>query len=250
MRVGCWLLVVVAWAAALAAADPQDDKQYVSAKEIFYAKFVPVSAPEPRRQKSNSAVKTKAKKVSSPSGSSQSGSPSLKYQIIQRMPDGGEVAVDPDTAFHSQDRIRISVESNIDGFLYVVQQGSTGSWTVLFPTPRVNQGRNVIQKGTKYEVPAPKWFVFDANPGTERVMVFLSKTVMKELPGFDAPVNSVTTVSPMLVASLNDRFNSRDLVFEKDTAPSPNGSQTPAVYVANPKESGEAVLTTILLKHN
>lgn len=248
MRTGCLLLVLVTGAIALAAADKQDDKKYVSAKDIFYAKFVPMSTPEPRRQ--NGPARTKARKGSLHSMTSHSASPSLKYQIIQRMPDGSEVAVDPDTAFHSRDHIRFSFESNIDGFLYVVQQGSTGSWTVLFPTPRVNQGRNAIQKGTKYEVPSQKWFVFDTNPGTERVMVFLSKTVMKELPGFDQPVNNVTTVSQTLVAKLDNQFNSRDLVFEKDTAPSQDGSQSPAVYVANPQQSGQAVLTTILLKHN
>jgi hypothetical protein len=34
--------------------------------------------------------------------------------------------------FHSGDRVRLSVESNLDGFLYVIEEGSTGAWDVLF----------------------------------------------------------------------------------------------------------------------
>jgi len=246
MKFCCLLLVLIAGAGLMA-----DDKQYVSAKAIFYAKGTPAghgsAAGHPGRRKTKSKDAPVDLKIAYEDAGAM---PAVKYQIIQRMANGSEVAVDPGAVFHSGDRIRLSVESNIDGYLYIVHQGSTGSWIVLFPSPKVNQGRNLIQKGTQYAVPSPRWFLFDSNPGSERLMVFLSKTVMKNLPGFDAPVTRDSTVEQGVVDELNNTVKSRDLVFEKDPAPSPNGPGSPAVYVANPRENGQAVQTTIILKHN
>ena len=56
-----------------------------------------------------------------------------------------------------------------------MQQGSSGSWTVLFPNPDINGGRNQIKKGDEYNVPDGAWFTFDDRPGTEQVFVFLSR---------------------------------------------------------------------------
>ena len=49
--------------------------------------------------------------------------------------------------------MKLAFESNIDGYLYVAQQGTSGNWTVLFPNPDINGGRNTIAPLHEYEVP-------------------------------------------------------------------------------------------------
>jgi hypothetical protein len=230
-----FLFVALLAAMNIAAAQ---EKQYLSAKELFYTN---ATKPKPPHAKKSSYVgKTAAVSYAG-----------LKYQILRKPPNGPEAPVDPDSVFHSGDRIRFVFESSIDGYLYVVQKGSSGRWNVLFPDPRVNQGKNSIQKEQKYDVPAGKWFTFDSTPGNEQIEVFLSRSAMKELPGFERPVMNVQTVTESVVDELNNKVNSRDLVFEKDSNAGQSAAQAPeAVYVVNRQESGQAVVVTITLRHN
>src|ERR1700730_9515148 len=43
----------------------------------------------------------------------------LGYTLFMRAPNGRSVRVEPEHEFHSGDRVRISLEPNVDGFLYV-----------------------------------------------------------------------------------------------------------------------------------
>jgi hypothetical protein len=175
----------------------------------------------------------------------------LRYRLIQQLPGNVEADVDPATPFHSGDRVRFSFESNIDGFLYVVQQGSSGRWTVLFPHPEINGGRNAIRRFEQYNVPTDDWFEFDANPGTEQVFVFLSREPLNQLPGFDQPVTKTETVNASVVGALQASIKSRDLVLQKDRGdrvPS-TGRTSQATYVVNRAEVGKAVAAVIELIH-
>lgn len=243
-----------------------DENQSVSAKELFYARVKPVKQVKTHgtkgtRLKSNGTNETYGSNESN-SGAGKITIPvayanntGLKYQLIQRLPDGTEAPVDLDTSFQSGDRIRLSFESNMKGYLYVVQQGSTGSWTVLFPDPRINGGQNTIDSGNLYVVPASGWFRFDENPGTERLMVFLSQEPLDTLPGVTRSADpGGLSVNQSIVDELNNKIKSenvktRALVFEKDNSPAPNGGRpVPAAYVVN--KLGKAVVAEIILRHN
>ena len=188
----------------------------------------------------------------SASGAPPSAAPTgLRYRLTQAATGGGETDVDPAKAvFKSGDRVRFAFESNIDGYLYVVQEGSSGRWTVLFPSPEINNGRNAIRHSEEYLVPPDGWFAFDANPGTEQVFVFLSKEPMSELPGFDKPVTRRESLNASVVESLQNSIRSRDLTFERDTRPQAQGGKIiQASYVVNRAELGKAVSVSITLNH-
>ena len=175
----------------------------------------------------------------------------LRFRLIQQSPDGGQIDVDSTTKqFQTGDRVKFVFDSNIDGCLYVVQQGSSGRWAVLFPSPQINGGRNNIRKGEQYQVPSDGWFAFDANPGTERVFVFLSREPLKQLPGFDRPITKTESIVSSVVEELQHSIRSRDLVFEKDAS---GGSRdkpvVQATYVVNRTELGQAVAASIELTH-
>ncbi len=172
----------------------------------------------------------------------------LRFRLIQKVADGGESDVDPGKTFKSGDSVRFAFESNIDGFLYVVQQGSSGNWTVLFPNPDINGGRNQIKKGEQYNVPDEAWFTFDDNPGTENVFVFLSRDQVSVLPGFNRPVTRMESVQAAVVRDLQNSIRSRDLIFERER-PAAGAKPSQSTFVVNREEVGKAVSAVIQLVH-
>lgn len=172
--------------------------------------------------------------------------PGIRFRLIQAGVNDAPMDVDPAGEFKTGDRLRFAFESNIDGYLYVAQQGASGNWDVLFPNPDINGGRNAVRRFEEYEVPGGDWFVLDEHVGTEQVFVFLSREPLKTLPGFDRPVRSMERGNATLVAELRNSVQSRDLVFAKDKAPV-KGQR--ASYVVNKAEVGKAVTASFNLIH-
>ena len=175
--------------------------------------------------------------------------PGLKYRIVQSRGSNGDVDADPVQTFHSGDRVRFAFASNIDGYLYVVQRGTSGQWTVLFPDPEANGGRNAIRKGEDYFVPNNGWFAFDETPGTEEVFVVLSTQPLDALPGFETPVTRRESVTASVVDGLQRSIQSRDLMFEKDRPAVVDGRTRQATYVVNRAELANRVAAFIPLQH-
>lgn len=174
----------------------------------------------------------------------------LRYRLIQQMPDGSEVDVDTAKTFHSGDKLRLSFESNIAGYLYVAMQGSSGTWTVLFPSVEINGGRNAVAPLEPYDVPSGNdWFQFDHNVGTEHLFVFLSREPLSQLPGFGRPVTRAETLTASVVQNLQQSIRSRDLVLQKDQSSGGKPGVRQATYVVNRAEVGKAVTATISLIH-
>jgi hypothetical protein len=173
--------------------------------------------------------------------------PGLRYGILHLRADNTEAEVDPDTTFHTGDRVRFSFEPNIDGYLYLVQQGSSGRWNVLFPNPQISGGTNAVQRGQRVSIPSEGWFKFDDTAGTENAFVLLSREPLSTLPGFNQPVTKMESIGPSLVDELKRGVNPRDLVFEKD--PGPPGGRHQAAFVVNRDELAKYVSATIQLVH-
>jgi hypothetical protein len=172
--------------------------------------------------------------------------PGIRFRMMLEGPDGKAIDVDPARDFHTGERIRFAFESNIDGYLYVAQQGTSGNWTVLFPNPEINGGRNAVKRFEDYVIPDDSWFRLEGNPGDEQLFVFLSRDPLKTLPGFDRPVTSFESSPPALVAQLQGQVASRDLILQKDKAAT-KGVQ--ATYVVNKGELGKAVTAKFTIAH-
>ena len=182
------------------------DQGYVSAKKLFYAE--PETSVKPTiKTPKKSATGIRTVPISYPVAG-------LRYTVLQEVQPGREVAVDPDKEFHSGDRVRFEFESNLDGYLYVTQEGSSGLWTVLFPDARINGGKNQVQKRQPYQVPArTKYFVFNDVPGNEKLIVFLAKSPLNDLP---RDANSTPqTVDHGVIDELNNRVPVSRLGFRK-----------------------------------
>ena len=164
-------------------------------------------------------------------------SPGLRFRLMQAGANDAPTDVDPSKEFQTGDRVRFAFESNIDGYLYVAQQGTSGNWTVLFPNPDINGGRNAVKRFQEYSIPDDGYFEMRPPSGTEKVFVFLSREPLATLPGFQQPVKTYEKGNAPMIASLQGTIASRNLVFAKDSA----SSKVQATYVVNKAEVGKAV---------
>jgi hypothetical protein len=83
-------------------------------------------------------------------------------------------AVDPGFVFEKGDRVRFRFRSNFDGYLYVMDLGTSGNYSLLFP--REETGReNKITSGNEYRIPATQaWFRIAGPPGHDIVYWMVS----------------------------------------------------------------------------
>src|SRR5258706_12635279 len=113
----------------------------------------------------------------------------LGYTLYMRDSNGRSVRVEPGREFHSGDRVRISLEPSVDGFLYVFHTEGAGQPEMIYPDPRLDEGENWIEAHVPMEVPSSQesderyhWFVFDNNPATERLYVVVTRKPLPLVP--------------------------------------------------------------------
>ncbi len=134
----------------------------------------------------------------------------LRCSLLLRGLDGRYVEIPSNSVFHSGDHIRLSLLANEPGYIYVIQQGSTGAWAPVFPPPGSAQDANKIAAGELQTVPGgTRAFAFDKTPGDEKLYVILSRTPIADI---DHAVQGLKSNHP--------------------PAPSPNSSGTNDVLMA------------------
>ncbi|MFN0171789.1 MAG: DUF4384 domain-containing protein [Bryobacteraceae bacterium] len=239
----------VAWILCLAPVAVAAGANTVQSRQIsdmFYTDTLakPVTAKTPPKKQNVTAKKTAEPAASVTPSRRKVG---LKYRVQL---DPG-VDTDPARTFRSGEGIRLVVESNIEGYLYVVLRGSSGGETQLFPDPRINDGKNLVKAGTPYTVPANGWFRFDAKPGEEKLLLVVSRSPME--PAAPQPSEVAQAVSyNTLMAQLSRTVQSRDLVFTKDENPPAAAGATPShavIWVNASDKENQAVHATVVLQH-
>src|ERR1700677_4261269 len=123
------------------------------ARELFYTP-PPDAAAAPKDTTSQKKVVPRKSTAAPPVATVANVPLGLRYSVLKR--DAGDkfVEVDADSTFRSGDRIRLSVDTNTSGYLYVVAQGSSGNWRLLFPSAEAQGGSNRIEKGGSQQIPA------------------------------------------------------------------------------------------------
>jgi hypothetical protein len=192
----------------------------------------------------------------------------LKYTILKRTGDQ-MVEVAPDTVFHAGDRIQFSVQVNGPGYLYIVNQGSSGTWRPMFPSPEVGDGDNHVEGWRSYTFPPQSRLVFDEQTGIEKVFLVFSREPEPDLEKMiyslqggapqPAAVPARRAAPKTLMASLNiddamvGRLRTayaRDLVIEKVDPNTAGEKKEYAVYVVNPSGSPDSrVVADLRLVH-
>ncbi len=193
----------------------------------------------------------------------------LRYTLLQKDPDGRYVEALPSTVFHSGDHVKISLMANHAGYLYIIQQGSSGSWSPIFPSKGTMKDSNYIEPGQVYEIPNGGAFELNQQPGKERVFILLSVNPIDDLDGAifglqenksepataPAPAETIQA-SNRITDQLVQQLASRDLVpvQEQVNTSANNGNQQSekAVYVVNSlsaESNGSRVVAKLVLDH-
>jgi len=195
----------------------------------------------------------------------------LRYTLMQKDPGGRYLDVAPSTVFHSGDHVKISIMANHAGYLYIIQQGSSGNWSPIYPSQDATRGTNYVEAGKVYEIPNDGAFELNKQPGKEHVFIVLSLNPIDDLDGaiFGLQDHKTTPDTPapattdgMLEASnhitdqLVEQLASRDLVPVREqvnTSASDGAQQSEkAVYVVNSlsaESHGSRVVATLVLDH-
>ena len=195
----------------------------------------------------------------------------LRCSLLLRGADNEYAEVTPGTVFHSGDHIRLSFLANEPGYFYVIQQGSSGAWSPIYPPRNASAESTRIEAGKLQIVPSgTRSFAFDQQPGVEKLYVILSRTPIDDIDrairnlsnGASTPSPGTGDNSPPLEAAnvipdvFVQKLASRDLTLvdeEKvDAASTDTHDSEKAIYVVNkgtdPQTSSQVVLS-LELRH-
>lgn len=113
----------------------------------------------------------------------------LGMTLFTRDSNGLAVRVDPERVFRKGDRVRVLLETNIDGYLYIFNQTNDGPVIMIYPDKDLDEAGNYIKAHIPWEVPSSaaseerfRWLVFDENPGNERLFFVLTREPLKDVP--------------------------------------------------------------------
>jgi Domain of unknown function (DUF4384) len=195
---------------------------------------------------------------------------------VVKMTANGPMEASPDTSFQPGDRVQLNIEVSDDGYLYIINRGSSGTWTQLFPSPDLPNATNMVVPGMTYSVPPDRNFVVSDPPGEEKLFIILSRMpeldiaaltldlsrkeggspAPKESPSAPAPRQQLTTLTenlpPMNDAMVDQlrKMYARDLIIETVDDKTPGTRKENAVYAVSTGDGNDTrVVLDAQIKH-
>lgn len=117
----------------------------------------------------------------------------LGYTLFTLGDNGEAVRTDPTRQFRTGEGIRLALETNTDGYLYIFHTENDGEPSMIFPDARLNGGNNLVKAHVPYEIPSSqeaseemRWFVFRDPPAAERLYVVLTRQPLAGVPAGSA----------------------------------------------------------------
>ena len=127
---------------------------------------------------------------------------SLLEITLERKRDGKVETMSPEHVFQTGDVVRLRLRSHYRGFLYVMDQGTSGHFTTVFPAADTG-GDNRIESEHEYLVPAVDegWFEVQGPAGFDVLYFLLSPAELAR------PAGNFTAPGPL--SSLRPRCNDK-----------------------------------------
>ncbi len=169
----------------------------------------------------------------------------LKSTIVL-IRDGKRSTVVPSHEFKSGDKVKLVFTPNVDGYVYWLSKGSSGAYTVLFPSEQAGVD-NVVKRNQEYTVPVKGTFKFSGKPGKEQLLCVLATEKVENLEKIIAAKASLKGITDELQASATsaedgEKRTSRDLVFDDEDEGDVNTKSQTAV-------KGKPMITRFDLTH-
>jgi hypothetical protein len=113
----------------------------------------------------------------------------LGYTLFMRAPTGEAVRVSNTREFKSGDSVRLLIETNTDGYLYIFNAENDRNPLMIFPNAKLQRGANFIRAHVPYEIPSSaesderlRWLSFDDRPAVERVYFVVARKPLEDVP--------------------------------------------------------------------
>ena len=113
----------------------------------------------------------------------------LGVTLFMRDSNGLAVRVDPDHVFRKGDRVRVVLETNTDGYLYIFNSTDDGPATMIYPDSQLDEAGNYLQAHVPFEIPSTgsaderlRWFAFDQVAGTEHLFFVFTREPLSGIP--------------------------------------------------------------------
>ena len=92
--------------------------------------------------------------------------------VLERRDAGAWKTVDPGLVLQQNDRVRFRFHTNFDGYLYVMNQSTSGTYALLFPSQETGR-ENRIHAGKDYLVPATQTLFRIAGPPGHEIVYWM-----------------------------------------------------------------------------
>jgi hypothetical protein len=113
----------------------------------------------------------------------------LGVTLFMRDSNGLAVRVDPEHVFRKGDRVRVLLETNSDGYLYIFNTTDDGPATLIYPDVSLDDAGNYLQAHVPFEIPSSlsteerlRWFAFDETAGTEHLFFVFTREPLGGVP--------------------------------------------------------------------
>ncbi len=94
--------------------------------------------------------------------------PGLEVTIYLQEKNGALTPVSPEREFRKGENVKIRIESNFSGYLYIVNHSSSGNKSLIFPDGKES---NLLQPGKTYLLPSTYDLVLDEKAGFETLQI-------------------------------------------------------------------------------
>jgi hypothetical protein len=156
------------------------------------------SRPSRRRPKATASNDVATNKMTADGGPATTASSTRKatpqrmglgLTLFMRDSNGLAVRADPARTFRKGERVRVLIESNTDGYLYVFNTTDGGQPVMIYPDPELEEAGNFIQGHVPWEIPSStaaeerlRWFTFDQNSGAEKLYFVFTREPLQSVP--------------------------------------------------------------------
>jgi hypothetical protein len=116
----------------------------------------------------------------------------VQLRLLKVKQDGSAVETNPLSEFYANDRLRLSVKANQDGYLTIIRQsGPSEDGQILFPTSLLNDGANYVSANKEFVVPgncsanikaSDCAYVMPESAGKQIFTVIFSRDLILDLP--------------------------------------------------------------------
>jgi len=113
----------------------------------------------------------------------------LGLTLFMRESNGLAVRTEPSRVFQKGDRVRVLLETNTDGYIYIFNTTNDGPPVMIYPNADLDDAGNYLQAHVPFEIPSSlaaeerlRWLAFDENAGNERLFFVFTKEPLSGLP--------------------------------------------------------------------